>query len=202
MKTAFPMLFTACCLIGFPVIAQEPQQPLPVQPPAQSPAAASTEQVRAQNESLASLPDPSVAQPGATEIEKDLAQRLMDMRPSIDVNAMQSLFFTKWEHDLIIDARRGLNTRPPDSEDGVAAPAGPREITLGGIVFVSKKDWTIWLNDMRVTPNAIPEDVMDLKVYKNYIELEWFDASTNQIFPVRLRPHQRFNLDTRLFLPS
>lgn len=108
-----------------------------------------------------------------------------------------------WEHDLVIDARKGLITRDPVSDDGVAAAeAGPRDVSLSGIVYLSRHDWTVWINSMRVSPSAIPEQVMDLRVFKDYIELEWFDETTNQIFPIRLRPHQRFNLDTRMFLPG
>ena len=101
----------------------------------------------------------------------------------------------------LVDARRGLNTRMPGTDDGVGV-TGPREISLAGIVYRGAKEWTIWLNDLRVSPTAIPDEVLDLKVHKDYIELEWFDSSTNQIFPIRLRAHQRFNLDTRMFLPG
>jgi hypothetical protein len=127
-----------------------------------------------------------------------------------------SLVFTHWEHIAIEDARqsrgktrsvseaelmRDLNKR--DDRSGKVKPAPEeREIRLSGIVYHSAKDWTVWLNEQRVTPEAIPEEVMDLKVYKTYIEFRWFDDWTNQIFPIRLRPHQRFNIDTRIFLPG
>lgn len=136
-----------------------------------------------------------------TEIEREISQQLAFQGPTVNPNRMASLFFTIWEHDLIIDARRGLTTRMPGTDDGVAA-SGPRDIALGGIVYRGAKDWTIWVNSLRVSPSAIPEEILDIKVYKDYVELEWFDASTNQIFPVRLRAHQRFNLDTRMFLPG
>ena len=136
-----------------------------------------------------------------TPIEAEINEQITFMKPTVDVNTIPSLFFSIWEHDLIADARRGLVTRAPGTDDGLTA-VGPRELALGGIVFKSGKDWTIWLNNTRVSPTAIPDEIMDLKVFKSYIELEWFDATTNQIFPIRLRPHQRFNLDTRIFLPG
>lgn len=136
-----------------------------------------------------------------TVIEQEISDQLSFQPPVVNVNKMSSLFFTVWEHDLILDARRGLTTRMPGSDDGVTT-TGPRDISLGGIVYRSAKEWTIWLNNLRVAPNAIPEEVIDLKVHKDYIEIEWFDSSTNQIFPIRLRAHQRFNLDTRMFLPG
>lgn len=123
---------------------------------------------------------------------------------------MVSLFFSRWEHDLIIDARLGLNVRPPESPvEDLSSPASIqatdssiRELSLGGIVYHSANSWTFWLNGMRITPNGLPEQVMNLKVFKDYIEIEWLDTSTNQIYPIRLRPHQRFNLDSRIFLPG
>jgi hypothetical protein len=170
-------------------------------PMADGTAVASTPPANEANGSL--IPEPE------TEIEKAINEQLSFQKPGIDINAMQSLFFTVWEHDLIIDARRGLNTRTLDApDDGVDAgnqqpvTGGPRDIALGGIVYKGTKDWVIWLNSLRIAPDAIPSEVVDLKVYKEYIELEWFDRTTNQIYPIRLRPHQRFNLDTRMFLPG
>lgn len=144
--------------------------------------------------------DPAIPQP-VTPIEKEISEQLSFQKPTVNVNMMPSLFFTVWEHDLVLDARRGLITRDPTTEDGIAE-TGPRDIALGGIVYHNGAEWTIWLNSLRVSPTAIPDEVLDLKVYKDYIELEWFDESTNQIFPIRMRPHQRFNLDTRMFLPG
>jgi hypothetical protein len=53
-----------------------------------------------------------------------------------------------------------------------------------------------------VTPEALPEEIMDLKVYKEHVDLKWLDYYTNRIFPIRIRAHQRFNMDTRIFLPG
>ena len=145
-------------------------------------------------------PDALIPVP-ATPIEKAISEQLSFQKPTVNVNMMPSLFFTVWEHDLVIDARRGLTTRMPGTDDGVTQ-TGPRDVALGGIVYRGAKNWVIWLNELQVSPTAIPDEVIDLKVFKDYVELEWFDASTNQIFPIRLRPHQRFNLDTRMFLPG
>ncbi len=120
-----------------------------------------------------------------------------------------SLFFTVWTHRLIKDARTLYKFRQDtdpgpiedDYEDEIRQP-GVREISLGGIVFVKDDEWTVWLNGRRITPKAIPEEVLDISVSREYIELKWMDSYTNTVFPVRLRPHQRFNLDTRIFLPG
>jgi hypothetical protein len=125
------------------------------------------------------------------------------------------LVLTYWEHIAIKEARnaRGLVRPPSESElmrdlkttDQAPKPKPPpeqREIRLGGLVYHGKKDWVIWLNDRRVTPEALPTEVLDLIVYKEYVEMKWFDEWSNQIYPIRLRPHQRFNIDTRIFLPG
>jgi len=166
-----------------------------VPPPVTAPVADGT--------TVATLPPTETVTVPMTPMEKEISDQLAFLKPSVNVNLMNSLFFTKWEHDLVIDARRGLVTREPGSpDDGVTPEMGPRDIALAGIVYHNKKEWTIWLNNMRVSPTRIPDEVMDLKVFKDYVELEWFDSSTNQIFPIRLRAHQRFNLDTRMFLPG
>ena len=135
-----------------------------------------------------------------------------DIKP----NDIPSLLFTFWEHTALQDARRarGVARAPTKAEvsremnrksDGVLMAKPPpeeREIKLGGIVYISENDWTLWLNGKRVTPDAIPEEIIELRVYNEFIEVKWFDVYTNQIFPIRLRPHQRFNIDMRIFLPG
>lgn len=127
-------------------------------------------------------------------------------------SSIPSLVFTPSQYALLRDARAGFNTRQPTAAElqnsgdpndpNYRAPIAVRNIVLGGIAFSTPDDWTIWLNNIRVTPDNLPSEAMDLRVYKDFIELRWFDAQTNQVYPIRLRPNQRFNLDTRIFLPS
>ena len=148
------------------------------------------------------------------------APRNIEPSERIDaVSDMVSLFFTRWQYIAIQDARnsrgfvRPLSGREreqvarqsPNMVDDDFLPVivpGVRNIRLGGILYTSADDWTIWLNDQRVTPKALPEEVLDLRVYEDHVEMKWVDEYTNQIFPLRLKPHQRFNLDTRIFLPG
>lgn len=118
-----------------------------------------------------------------------------------------TLFFTAWQHALLQEAKIGFNTRLPEGQLGSGADQakkdpGIREVSLGGIAFANTSKWTVWLNGVRVTPNAIPQQVLDIKVSQAYIDLKWFDNYTNRIFPIRLRPQERFNLDSRIFLPG
>ncbi len=132
-----------------------------------------------------------------------------------DAGEYSSLLFTFWERTAIQDARasRGVVRAPTDAElmrdlkkrddePKRKPPPEERDITLGGIVYKTSKNWTIWLNGKRVSPNALPKEVLDLRVFEEYVEIKWFDEYTNQIFPIRLRAHQRFNIDTRIFLPG
>lgn len=166
--------------------------------------------------------DPVTAAPAATPIVaapplgQALAKEFGAPAPTgVHPNDMSSLVFTYWEHTAVKDARRarGLVRPPTDAELmkdlnappedlSVRPPPEERDISLGGIVYVTGDEWTIWLNGKRVTPKALPEEAMDLQVYDEYIELKWYDKYTNQIFPIRLRPHQRFNIDARIFLPG
>ncbi|NCT40744.1 MAG: hypothetical protein GW778_03665 [Alphaproteobacteria bacterium] len=144
-----------------------------------------------------------------------LAQTPEKVKYQFSVDTFPSLLFTYWEQVAIEDARNstGQNRAPTDSEIGrvlgtdtdderVMPPPEERNIALSGIAYKGNKNWTIWLNGKRVTPDAIPEEAIDLKVFKQYIEIKWFDEYTNQIIPIRLRAHQRFNIDNRMFLPG
>lgn len=135
-----------------------------------------------------------------------------DMEYNFD--EMMPIVHNYWEHAAVMEARRARGMVRPPSEEELARslrlqqtpkqkpPPEEREIKLQGIVYVSASDWAIWLNGKRVTPEALPRETLDLKVFKEYVEMKWFDEYTNQIFPLRLRPHERFNIDTRIFLPD
>lgn len=152
-----------------------------------------------------------VAFTGVEEIyRRNIAIRPADVTPA----NLTSLFFNKWQYALLVEAKRGFLSRPSQSRspasnndmmmgvDEEQKPRGIRELFLSGISYASPKTWTIWLNGQRVTPGALPPQVMDLKVSRDYIDLKWFDEYSNLIFPIRIRPHERFNLDSRIFLPG
>ena len=205
MKNLIPSVLLLA-IISLPAAAQEPPVQSPSATDAVTPVSSSSStdldavDPPPASGMLADLPPVEQEAVVMTPIEKEINEQLAYLRPTVNIDAMSSLFFSIWEHDLVRDARRGLNTRG-NSEDGVDIVA-PRDISLGGIVYAGKSDWTIWINNVRISPTRMPTEVMDLKVFRDYIELEWFDATTNQIFPIRLRPHQRFNLDSRIFLPG
>lgn len=120
----------------------------------------------------------------------------------VKVSEIRSLFFSPDALALIRDAQDGLNTMTAMGggvNNGNVKP-GIRELSLGGLVYDSPEDWTIWLNSRRITPDTIPEQIFDLAVHEDYIDVKWYDRYTNRLYPIRLRPHERFHLDSRLFL--
>lgn len=129
-----------------------------------------------------------------------------------------SLLFLPDEYATLTAARASFVKSEPDEDAGTDAGAGEgpdgsalpaevlekfeREIKLGGILFLGSENWIVWINNKRITPKALPDEVVSIKVSKEYVELKWHDEKTNTIVPVRLRPNQRFNLDARMFLPG
>jgi hypothetical protein len=124
-----------------------------------------------------------------------------------------SLFFTPAQQTLLSSARQGFNNALPSDEDmaGLAASdpnateaiiPSVTEISLGGILFNGDENWVIWLNGARTTKETLPKEIIDIQVGADYIQLKWFDEATNQIFPVRLRPNQKFDITKKVFLPA
>lgn len=150
--------------------------------------------------------DASAQQPQVTQ-QENKPQKKREVKPE-DIT---SLFFTYWQYQSIQDSKsvRGVIRPPTEAElaaiergDDIKPKASERYLSLAGIVYTNEDDWTIWFNSKRITPDAVPPEVLDLKVHEEYIELKWFDDYTNQVFPIRLRAHQRFHMDQRIFLPG
>ncbi len=155
---------------------------------------------------LVAFSDASAQQPQAAQQESK-PQKKRAIKPE-DIT---SLFFTYWQYQSIQDSKsvRGVIRPPTEAElaaiergDDIKPKASERYLSLAGIVYTNEDDWTIWFNSKRITPDAVPPEVLDLKVHEEYIELKWFDDYTNQVFPIRLRAHQRFHMDQRIFLPG
>jgi hypothetical protein len=145
-----------------------------------------------------------------TELEQMMARAALNANIPLP-SAIPSLFFTTQELIVLEQARKGLLARPATDDEIEEAeeltflpPVEPgiREISVGGIIYLNANDWVVWLNGVKVTPDRLPEEIMDIEVSKNAVRLKWFDAYTNRIFPIRIKTYQRFNLDTRIFLPG
>ena len=80
---------------------------------------------------------------------------------------------------------RDLNTRQDDVTPKVRPPPEQRELRLGGIVYDSRSDWTIWLNEN--SKLSYPEN-FDGDFRKVTLEGEAF-------FDVAKNPNQPFIID-------
>lgn len=135
-------------------------------------------------------------------VEKAVASHVALDPSSAPPRDMKSLFYTTWQYALLVEARQSFRTRPPGGGDTAKQDPGPREISLGGISFTNSRSWTVWLNNQRLKPDALPPQIMSFHVTRDYVDLKWFDNASNLIYPIRLHPHERFNLDNRIFLPG
>jgi hypothetical protein len=190
--------------------AQQGVLPTQTIPPEQTATTQDAASPRAPGQATEELP-PVETRTGNPMVE-EMVRRAQGAGTIVSYTQIPSLFFTNWEESLIEEARLGLTARAATlgeiddanrlAASGARAPIGPREISLGGIVFSSGSDWVIWLNGQKITPTRIPPEILDIQVTKDVVRLKWFDAYTNQIFPIKLRTHQRFNIDSRIFLPG
>lgn len=164
------------------------------------------------NKKQPTTPEAKATTPEGSVASEDEILAADKPKEPITPDKIPSLFFTFWQHEAIVDAKnsRGFSRPPTEAElrsfglgeDELKPPPRPeeREITVGGILYKSSKEWTVWMNGKRVTPDALPKEVLDFRVFKDYVEFKWLDDYTNQIFPLRMRAHQRFNMDMRIFL--
>jgi hypothetical protein len=165
-------------------------------------------------------PPPVSAPPEIVPIEIRILQKVREQlkekfRSDIYTPAnIPSLFFSPTQQSLLNSARQGMTNSLADGsleglensevggEGTLTSVPSITSIFLSGIVYNAKDNWTIWLNGARVTPQNIPKEIIDINVSQEFIELKWFDAATNQIFPVRLRPNQKFDFEKKIFLPG
>lgn len=187
-------------------VTADPALAAPADPMAGLPSAPGTETQSAKGTYEALNPE------DFTKLDEAMSSMAVMRKETVKPAEVGTLVFTLWQHSLLQDAKKLFVTRrPTESEIAAAAdgsaveearPRGIREIGLNGILYKGKDNWVVWLNGKRLAPNAVPKEVMDIKVSKDYIDLKWFDAYSNLIYPIRIRPHQRFNLDSRIFLPG
>jgi len=134
--------------------------------------------------------------------------------PQARANQIRPLFWNADEINLINQIKMGLIEMEPIDErevmgqvqeNIVALPKNfiaPREIVLSGILYSTDTDWVVWINGMRVTPKKMPDEIRSINVNSDFVELHWFDVITDKIYPLRIRPYQKFSIDLRTFLPG
>lgn len=163
--------------------------------------------------------DPAVSAPVAEQIPVELrilkrVEEELKEKFKADIYTpanIPSLIFSPTQQSLLNSARQGLTTigtgvegleEEIGAQGTLTAAPSVTSIFLSGIVFNGKDNWTLWLNGARITPKTLPKEIIDINVNQEFVELKWFDAATNQIFPVRLRPNQKFDFEQKTFLPG
>lgn len=161
---------------------------------------------------LAAFTVPAFAQEGAPPVAIDIQKP--DIAPVEPFpQGYRSLFFTPEEHARLVSATGWrvpapaatpapapvINAPLPTAQEGQTIQ---RVLHLSGIVYANPQDWSIWLNGKQITPKSQPDEVRGLRVNRDYIELQWYDVINKAVVPVRLRPQQRFSLDTHSFIPA
>jgi hypothetical protein len=68
-------------------------------------------------------------------------------------------------------------------------------LTLNGIVFVSDKEWVIWINHQRITPNKTPEWLKINKVTDTVVQCEYLHQKL--WYQVTLEPYDTFTPTTK-----
>lgn len=51
-----------------------------------------------------------------------------------------------------------------------------------GISYFNEKEWIVWINGSKVTPQHTPKEVHEIKVEPDLVHLKWFDECLNKVF--------------------
>ncbi len=117
-----------------------------------------------------------------------------------------SLFFSPQQMAAIHQALVGIYMPLFEQEQSItgaaAVPLAARTLHLSGMLYSSDKNWIIWLNGFRLTPNRLLPEVVEINVGKKEVSLKWYDAVLNKIIAITLRPHQIYDIDTGILLPG
>jgi hypothetical protein len=95
-----------------------------------------------------------------------------------------SLFFTEQESEVIANRHK----KPPPIPETVI-------LRLGSILYFGPKDWIVWLQGERWTPDTDKPDLHIVSVDPEQVRLIW-TAGTTQPQSINLRPHQTYNTAT------
>lgn len=117
-----------------------------------------------------------------------------------------SLFFTPNQLASIMRAKEGYlaprEAFDPNNQSDNPNSVGSRVVSLAGIIYVSKKDWVIWLNGERVTSKNMPQRLVGVTVKPDRVHLRWMDIANQRIVNITLQPHQQYLLDSDTIIPA
>lgn len=157
--------------------------------------------VYAQDDQMPS--DAQLQQQGATLSPNIKPKQEKKGLPDVRAENMPSLFLEPQELALIHEAQMGFtNDGNGESGGNNSVVGGNRFISVSGLLYKNPQKWVVWVNGMRITPQEIPPEIIDIRVGSEIVRIKWYDRMTNKIYNVRLRVHQKYNIDSGLILPG
>jgi hypothetical protein len=113
-----------------------------------------------------------------------------------------SFFLTPAEIAAIKTAMAGSGMMGGDIS--VAAPVPQhRVISVSGLLYRSPKDWIVWMNGQKVTPENLLPEIVDIKIdSSSHMKLKWYDIGLDKVIAITLRPHQTYDIVTGVLLPG
>lgn len=147
---------------------------------------------------------PAVVAPTPTALPPAADGQLVSPTPMLVSTTKQvkkeSIFFTPNQLISIMRANQGFiapsEAFDTNNQGDKPMDRGPRVVALTGILYHGKNDWTIWLNNERVTPKNIPDRIMGLSVKADRVHVRWMDIGNQRIVNITLRPNQQYLLDS------
>lgn len=152
----------------------------------------------APKQTIAQTPNQVAAQSTAedTQPEKEPPIRIETPYQPFD----QPLVLTEDDIIRIRIALAGVDSDVLD--EGGPAINEKRLIRLSGIAYTNSRQWSVWINGARLTPQTTLPQIIDMSVHRAYVDLKWFDRALRKIIKIRLRPNQVYDIATGVLLPG
>ena len=177
------------------------------QQPAASPAAKPAVPVAAANPA-AKPATASAANPAANPAAKP-GSAAAPVLPAMTQEEMNrpfrgSFFLSPLEIAAIQQALSGRVIKAPTlAEETKPIVPSRRVIRISGVLYRSPQNWIVWMNNQKVTPDNLLEEIVDISVKdSSKVSLEWYDKGLNEVLSITLRPHQTYDITTGILLPK
>jgi hypothetical protein len=161
--------------------------------------------------SYAQAPPPGANPPAAAGApgENPAAAAAADALPPITLTPEErnapfngSFFLTPAEIAAIKTAMAGSGMMGGDISVAVPVPQH-RVISVSGLLYRSPKDWIVWMNGQKVTPEKLLPEIVDIKIdSSSHMRLKWYDIGLDKVIAITLRPHQTYDIVTGVLLPG
>ncbi len=175
-------------------------------------------------DAVPALPLAAPVTPPAAGVAPDVVPEVVPgVVPEVVKNALfsKSLFLTQREEAAIRQALQGVigpdaamltageNMPRPQVTGGVGPNGAPLPppvysvIRVYGVFYRAPDDWIVWINGRKVTPGALLPEIRGIEVEKSsHVHLKWYDQALNSIIAVTMRPHQTYDVQTGILLPT